>query len=183
MKGDYLTSSEWDKLLSKLPEPHKTVMQFCRLTACRIGTALGLMVSDVYDAEGKPKKRIYFPDAIVKGQNRGYSIDVSDKLRDVLIIYENPPHGFLFPSPYKADRHLSSRSVQLALKGIKKKVGLNHKNITTHSARISTLTDLAKKGIRWEVIRKISNHRNIQTLVNHYLIVSEDETKDAVNLI
>lgn len=116
MKSDVLSEKQWDKLLRKLPNPHKTIMAICRYTACRSCEALGLRVEDVYGADGNPKSKITFPARIRKGGKRSLSVRVSDKLYSFLKLYDAPKEGYLFPSRYKKGEPISYRLLMYNLK-------------------------------------------------------------------
>lgn len=182
MKVEILSEREWEKLFSKMPDPYRTALAICRYTACRSCESLGLRVEDVYGESGYPKSHITFPAKIVKGGKKAHSVEVSDKLYAALRMFNPPKSGLLFPSRYKENQSISYRALQGIIQNARKKCGLQHKKIGTHSARRSTLTEMSKKGIRLEVIRRISNHSRLDTL-KHYLEVSDEDLNIAVNVI
>ncbi len=97
----------------------------------------------------------------------------------MLSAYQPPEKGFLFPSLYRADRHLSRQAMDKAFRRALKKAGLENQGFSLYSARRGFITRLNEQGYDMKVIQKITGHRSLTSLIR-YIDVSEQQLRTAI---
>lgn len=180
MQAKVLSDEQWQKIFKKMNDPYLSILKISLLTACRSCEVLQLRVENCYE-NGKPLDFIHFPKDIRKGKRKDLILPVSENLRVVLLQYQQPESGYLFPSKYSGCKRVSYESYNLKLKTAAKLCGISGK-ISTHSARRSTLTKLNNQGFSLAHISKISGHSSLASL-QRYLDVSEKDINLMVNAI
>ena len=82
---------------------------------------------------------------------------------------------WLFPG---IDGHLSDRTLRAKVQKIRQPLGMR---FTPHTMRRTYLTSLYRKGVDPVVLAKIAGHKDVKTLVNHYLFLDEHDLAGAVH--
>ena len=151
-QAEILAPDQFAELLSELKNPHSTIAAICYFTSCRISEAVALKASDIVNG------RIQFRSATTK-ENRTKEVSVPKKLQDILAAAALPTDGYLFPSPRNADRPISTKAFDLALR--EKCDYLGWKGISTHSFRRSSITAMYRAGVDLKTIQQRSGHASI----------------------
>jgi integrase/recombinase XerD len=142
---------------------------------------LKIDVSHVYQnpTTRQPRDTIIYPGANRKDrQTRELSIHRALKL--MLSAYQPPESGFLFPSLYRADKHLSRQTADKAFRRAVKKAGLEHQGFSLYSARRGFITRLNEQGCDVKLIQRLTGHRSISSLMR-YVEVSDSQLKNAID--
>jgi integrase/recombinase XerD len=98
----------------------------------------------------------------------------------MLAAYEPPETGFLFPSLYRSNRHLSRQAMDKAYRRALKKAGLQNQGYSLYSPRRGFITHLNSLGFDIKVIQKLTGHKSLSSLVR-YIDVSESQLKNAID--
>lgn len=85
---------------------------------------------------------------------------------------------WLFPMATSVSGHLVGRSIRAALQRARKPLKLT---FTPHTMRRTYLTELYRRGVEPVVLAKIAGHANIDTLINHYLALDDQDVVRAVH--
>ena len=101
-----------------------------------------------------------------------------EDLRGLLIAYQHPERGYLFPGRW-GKGHINSDSAARILREAFEKVGIE--GGSTHSFRRTGLTQLSNAGIPLRVIQEISGHNNLEQL-QKYLEVMPEQVRGTVAL-
>lgn len=98
---------------------------------------------------------------------------IADSLSKPLSKYisQNPENKYLFSK----DEPLSTRNIQLLIKKIAKKAGIN-KKVTPHTMRHSYATHLFEAGENLLIIQQLLGHENLET-TKIYTHISQDQIK------
>jgi len=147
----------------------------CLYCCCRINEACTLNVNDVY-SKGKVRPELLIRKGNTKGKLATRSIPVIEDLRVLLIAYEHPERGYLFPGRWGRG-HINSDSAARILREAMERVGIE--GGSTHSFRRTGLTQLSNAGIPLRVIQEISGHNNLEQL-QKYLEVKPEQVRGAV---
>lgn len=87
---------------------------------------------------------------------------------------------WLFPSlsqdDIKGTKHISDRSMRHAVHGLQSPLGVQ---FSPHTMRRTYITTLWRKGVDLAMIAKIAGHASIQTTIDHYIIMENDDTLEA----
>jgi integrase/recombinase XerD len=147
----------------------------CLYCCCRINEACTLNVNDVY-SKGRVRPELLIRKGNTKGKLATRSIPVIEDLRGLLITYEHPERGYLFPGRWGRG-HINSDSAARILREAMNRVGIE--GGSTHSFRRTGLTQLSNAGIPLRVIQEISGHNNLEQL-QKYLEVKPEQIRGAV---
>jgi integrase/recombinase XerD len=97
----------------------------------------------------------------------------------MLKAYQPPEAGFLFPSLYKADKHLSRQAIDKAFRRAVKKAGLQNKGFSLYSARRGFITRLSEQGYDIKLIQQLTGHKSVNSLLR-YIEVTQEQLKNAI---
>jgi integrase/recombinase XerD len=97
----------------------------------------------------------------------------------MLSAYQPPVSGFLFPSLYRADKHLTRQAMDKAFRRAVKKAGLQNKGFSLYSARRGFITWLNNQGYDIKVIQRLTGHKSINSLIR-YIDVTDEQLKNAI---
>lgn len=173
-----LSQSEIQLLFSQGLQTNRDRALFgiCLYCCCRINEACTLNVNDVYDRKGKVRPELLIRKGNTKGKLATRSIPVIEDLRGLLIAYQHPERGYLFPGRHGRN-HINSDSAARILREAMERVGIE--GGSTHSFRRTGLTQLSNAGIPLRVIQELSGHRDLGEL-QKYLEVKPEQVKGAV---
>lgn len=149
----------------------KALMEVLYSTAGRIGEILALDRDDIkftdntgeiliYGYKGKAERKVYLTEQSVF-YLRQY-LESRDDDNEALFVSEKRPH-----------RRLSKRAVQLLLKDLGEKCGIE---AHPHKFRRTLLTDMSKRGANIQDIKEYAGHVNIETTML-YVVTSEKQVK------
>ena len=172
-----LSQSEIQLLFNQglLTDRDRALFGICLYCCCRINEACTLNVNDVY-SKGKVRPELLIRKGNTKGKLATRSIPVIDDLRVLLITYQHPERGYLFPGRW-GKGHINSDSAARILREAMERVGIE--GGSTHSFRRTGLTQLSNAGIPLRVIQEISGHNNLEQL-QKYLEVKPEQVRGAV---
>ena len=150
-------------------------------TGERPDAILKIDVSHVYINAGKrqPRDTVIYP-ACNRKDRKFRQVDTHRALKLMLAAYQPPESGFLFPSLYRADKHLSRQAVDKAFRRAVKKAGLENQGFSLYSARRGFITRLNEQGCDIKLIQRLTGHRSVSSLVR-YIEVSEAQLKNAID--
>jgi integrase/recombinase XerD len=157
-------------------ERSRALFGICLYCCCRINEACTLNVNDVYDRKGKVRPELLIRKGNTKGKLATRSIPVIEDLRGLLIAYQHPESGYLFPGRWGRG-HINSDSAARILREAFSRVGIE--GGSTHSFRRTGLTQLSNAGIPLRVIQELSGHRDLGEL-QKYLEVKPEQVRGAV---
>jgi integrase/recombinase XerD len=150
-------------------------------TGERPGAILKIDVTHIYQnpATRQPRETVLYPGANRKDrQTRELTIHRALKL--MLAAYQPPESGFLFPSLYRADKHVSQQAVDKAFRRAVKKAGLENQGFSLYSARRGFITRLNEQGCDIKLIQRATGHKSVSSLMR-YIEVSESQLKNAID--
>jgi integrase/recombinase XerD len=133
-------------------------------------------VNDVYNRVGRVRPELLIRKGNTKGKLATRSIPVIEDLRGLLLAYQHPESGYLFPGRWGRG-HINSDSAARILREAFSRVGIE--GGSTHSFRRTGLTQLSNAGIPLRVIQEISGHNNLEQL-QKYLEVKPEQVRGAV---
>ncbi len=159
---------------------HKLFLGIAWYTGERPEAILSLDVNHVYsDVSGRqPRDAVIYP-ASIRKDRQTREVFTHRALKLMLSAYQPPEKGFLFPSLYRADRHLSRQAMDKAFRRALKKAGLENQGFSLYSARRGFITRLNEQGYDMKVIQKITGHRSLTSLIR-YIDVSEQQLRTAI---
>jgi integrase len=94
------------------------------------------------------------------------------------------PGTWLFPKLSKKDKaksgrnHISDRYLRGALQKMREAMGIE---FTPHTMRRTYITMLWRKGIDLRTLSEIAGHKQIQTTIDHYIVMEPDDAIIAVH--
>ena len=118
-----------------------------------------------------------------KGNKQRYTVlspRLLEQLRGYYRVYR-PAGGWMFPSGFWPDRHLTTCSAMLAFDRAVKLAGLSH-NGGIHSLRHSFATHLLEAGVPLPVIQRLLGHSNLAT-TSRYLHVRREVIAELKGLL
>ena len=166
---------------SLITDSHKLFLAIAWYTGERPEAILSLDVNHVYsDAlRRQPRDKVIYP-ASIRKDKQTREIDTHRALKLMLSAYNKPPEsGFLFPSLYRENQHLSRQAVDKAFRRAVKKAGLEHQGFSLYSARRGFITHLNNQGYDIKLIQRLSGHRSIDSLAR-YIDVTDEQLKNAI---
>jgi integrase/recombinase XerD len=171
-----LTDSEITAIFSLFSERDRAIFAICLYCGCRISEALSIRAGDIGNGMITLRK------ANTKGKKGSRSLPISPNLEKILNNYIDSiasPNEYLFPGRF-GTKPLTTAYADLVLRQACQKLGF--KGISTHSFRRTALTRMHAAGVPLRTIQRISGHSSLAALA-FYLEVSEENIRDAVNLI
>jgi integrase/recombinase XerD len=141
---------------------------------------LSIDVKHVYSdvAKRQPRDTVLYP-ATNRKDKATREVPSHRVLKLMLSAYQPPDNGFLFPSLYKVDKHLSRQAIDKAFRRALKKAGLDNLGFSLYSARRGFITHLNNQGYDIKVIQKLTGHRSLTSLVR-YIDVTDDQLRSAI---
>ncbi len=164
-------------------ESHKLILDIGYYTGERWGAILRLQVEDIYS---DPIAGRIYPDITFRKETRKDNTTrqcpIASSLAVRLQIYQPPTTGYLFPSPYKADNHLSDRAADAAFRRAIDRVGFDGLGYSTHSTRRGLINRLHDAGMSIKVIQSITGHKSLSVLAG-YIDVSDEQRRSAIEVV
>jgi integrase/recombinase XerD len=159
---------------------HKLFLAFAWYTGERPEAILSMDVKHVYEdiARREPRDTVIYPLSNRKDK-RTRQVPSHWALQLMLSAYQPPESGFLFPSLYKSDQHLSRQAIDKAFRRALKKAGLQNKGFSLYSARRGFITRLNEQGYDIKVIQKLTGHKSIASLIR-YSDVTDEQLRNAI---
>lgn len=141
---------------------------------------LSIDVKHVYEniAQREPRDTVLYP-LFNRKDKRTREVPCHWALKLMLRAYQPPESGFLFPSLYRADKHLSRQAIDKAFRRAVKKAGLQNKGYSPYSARRGFITKLNEQGYDIKVIQKLTGHKSVSSLIR-YIDVTEEQMRSAI---
>jgi integrase/recombinase XerD len=133
--------------------------------------------SDVFRRQ--PRDTVLYPASNRKDKTTR-EVPTHRALKLMLAAYEPAETGFLFPSLYQCNRHLSRQAMDKAFRRALKKAGLENQGYSLYSPRRGFITHLNRLGFDVKVIQKLTGHRSLSSLIR-YIDVSESQLKNAID--
>lgn len=175
-QASLLNRKKYLQILEVLVNPrHRLIFTIGAYTAERWGAIRQLKISDAYNCDGSTKEYITFDKATRKGKRDTRQVKIHPELRRELNDYQLPIGTvFLFPSPVDGNRPITQDACDDFLRRAVAKLGLV--GISTHSTRRSAITNFYRQsGGKIAETKKFSGHRNVRTLIDHYVEVNPEE--------
>lgn len=168
-QASIFSDADFAKIRKNIPNPkHRLLFDIARWTGERIGAVRQLDVADAYDVNGNPRETINFRARTRKASRDGYrrtrECPVHPQLREILLAYNPPLSGYLFPGQNGA---LSYNSVYYFLNRAVERAGLEHKGYSTHSFRRTLITRLSERGVDVKTIQVITGHQDVKCLLRY----------------
>ncbi|MEG4458271.1 tyrosine-type recombinase/integrase [Microcoleus sp. N9_A1] len=160
---------------------YKLFLGLAWYTGERPEAILRIDVNHVYAdvAKRQPRDTVIYP-AYNRKDKKTRQVDTHRVLKLMLAAYQPPESGFLFPSLYRADQHLSRQAVDKAFRRAVKKAGLENQGFSLYSARRGFITRLNEQGCDVKLIQRITGHKSLSSLVR-YIEVSDAQIKNAID--
>ncbi|MEG4109005.1 tyrosine-type recombinase/integrase [Microcoleus sp. S13_C5] len=159
---------------------HKLFLAVAWYTGERPEAILSMDVKHVYEdvQKRKPRDTVLYP-LFNRKDKQTREVPSNWALKLMLGAYEAPESGFLFPSLYRTDKHLSRQAIDKAFRRALKKAGLQNKGFSLYSARRGFITRLNEQGLDIKVIQRLTGHKSINSLIR-YIDVTDDQLKNAI---
>lgn len=159
---------------------HKLFLAIAWYTGERPEAILSIDVKHIYKdiARCDPRDTVLYPSSNRKDK-RTREVPSNWVLKLMLRAYQPPATGFLFPSLYRADKHLSRQAMDKAFRCAVKKAGLQNEGFSLYSARRGFITRLNEQGCDIKVIQELTGHRSIKSLIQ-YIDVTDEQLKNAI---
>jgi integrase/recombinase XerD len=178
-----LTQSTYNQISNQfVTDIYKIFLAISWYTGERPEAILKIDVTHVYQNPTlrQPRDTVIYPGANRKDRQTR-ELPVHRVLKLVLSAYQPPTTGFLFPSLYRADKHLSRQAVDKAFRRAVKKAGLDHQGFSLYSARRGFVTRLTEQGCDVKLIQRLTGHRSVSSLMR-YVEVSDAQLKNAIDI-
>jgi integrase/recombinase XerD len=161
-------------------EKHKLFLGIAWYTGERPEAILCLNVNHVYEssAQRQPRDTIIYPGASRK-DNKTREVPTHWALKLMLAAYQPPESGFLVPSLYDQEQHLSRQAIDKVFRLAVQKAGLQHRGFSLYSARRGFITHLSEQGLNIKTIQSLTGHKSLSSLVQ-YIDVSDEQRKNAI---
>ena len=159
---------------------HKLFLAIAWYTGERPEAILSMDVEHIYEdvARREPRDTVLYP-SFNRKDKRTREVPNHWATKLMLRAYQPPASGFLFPSLYKADEHLSRQAIDKAFRRAVKKAGLQNKGFSLYSARRGFITRLNEQGYDIKTIQSLTGHKSINTLLR-YIDVTDEQRKNAI---
>jgi site-specific recombinase XerD len=138
---------------------HRIMLMLAYAAGLRVGELVQLKVEDLDPERGLIHVRGG------KGRKDRYTIlpkIILPLLHEYVMEYRIGPSGWLFPSGWKASRHLAIRSIQAVFEEAVKSAGIQ-KRATMHTLRHSFATHLLESGTDLRYIQELLGHQSSRT--------------------
>lgn len=183
-----LSDREILEIRRNLRHPHqKLFLDIARFTGERWGSLVQLSVNDVYEnpAASIPRPEITFQartrKATPDGRRITRQVPMHPDLQESLSKYTPPLSGYLFPG-HRGNEHLTFDAAEKFLRFAVMRAGLGGKGISTHSFRVTVITNLFERGGDLPTIKQFTGHSTIQNL-ERYVAKNTDRLKAVVGLL
>lgn len=165
-----------------LTESHKIFWALAWFTGERPEAILSMQVEHAYLSPQRrtPRTLILFPAANRKGGIDTREVPMHKNLELILKNYQPRVSGFLFPSLYRDECHLSRQAIDKAFRRALKKAGLEDEGYSLYSARRGFITRLDELGYSLRVIQSITGHRSLASL-GKYIEVSLEKRRNVID--
>lgn len=183
MFSQYFRQADMD-----LPEPVRTAAMLLPCCGLRGAEMVTLKLDQIHQAAvkmktGKTKQTLFFRFSGKGGKERNVPLmeEGVEILTGYLAGWRKRQRGpWLFPSPVvddvKGTKHVSDRSLRHAVHGLQVPLGIE---FSPHTMRRTYITTLWRKGVDLAMIAKIAGHSNIQTTIDHYIVMENTDTLEA----
>ncbi len=172
---------------SLISDKHKIFFDIAVFTGERWGAIAQLEVGDIYADASKiiPHNQITFRGCTRKkspdGSQSTRQVPIHPTLKEKLRAHRPPPYGYLFPNP-QGTNHISLRAADLFLRRAVEAAGLENRGISTHSTRRTFITQLYSKGVDIYVLKKLTGHKTLSSLLK-YVEIPQNRVNQAINLL
>lgn len=171
-----------------LQEPLRTAVMLLPCCGLRGGEIVKLRLDQIHKAavkmkNGKTKQTLFFRFQGKGGKER--SVPLMEEGVEILTGYlagwrKRQKGSWLFPSllqdELKGSKPISDRSLRQAVHDLQEPLGVE---FSPHTMRRTYITTLWRKGVDITLISKIAGHANIQTTIDHYIVMENDDTLEA----
>jgi len=185
-----LTEPELKRLLavvaqSRHAERNRLAFMLSHLAGLRVGEIAGLLVGDVFEADGVIRERLVVRASIAKGGHERV-VFLSDRLRHEIERFRRsgdkgkkskPNAPLLVTQKHSA---FSPNTLCQLMNRMYGAAGLD--GATSHSGRRWFITKLANSGVGTKVIMTLAGHKHMTT-TQRYIDVREDMMRAAVELL
>jgi integrase/recombinase XerD len=161
-------------------DSHKLFLAISWYTGERPEAILSMDVKHVYEnvERREPRDAVLYPSSNRKDK-RTREVPIHWALKLSLKAYKAPVEGFLFPSLYKPEKHLSRQAIDKAFRRAVEKAGLQNKGFSPYSARRGFITRLYEQGYGIRVIQRLTGHKTIDSLLL-YIDVTDEQLKNVI---
>ena len=172
----------------ELKEPVRTAVMLLPCCGLRAHEMVSLKLEQIHLANvkmqgGKTKKTLFLRFEGKGGKQRNVPLmeEGVEILTGFLAGWRKRQRGpWLFPSVSKTNRegtkHISTRGLRNSVQRLREPLG---EEITPHTMRRTYLTMLWRRKVDLNIIRQIAGHANIQTLLNHYIVMDQNDSLEA----
>lgn len=185
-----LTEPELKRLLAVVAqtrhaERNRLAFMLSHFAGLRVGEIAGLLVSDVFEADGTIRERLVVRATIAKG-GRERVVFLSDRLRHEIERFRrsmNDAKEGRSNTPLLITQKrtaFSPNTLCQLMNGLYVATGLD--GATSHSGRRWFITKLANSGVGTKVIMTLAGHKHMTT-TQRYIDVREDMMRAAVELL
>lgn len=185
-----LTDPEFKRLLAVVAQRKhaardRMALMLSHLAGLRVGEIAGLVVRDVFEADGSVREQLRVRSSIAKGGHERV-VFLGERLRREITRYRIAVTGM---AERQADAPLlltqkrtpfSPNTLCQLLGQIYRTAGLD--GSSSHSGRRWFITQLAHAGVSAKVIMMLAGHRNLTT-TQRYIDVRDDMMRAAVELL
>lgn len=186
------TMAEYSKIRKNIrSQKYKLLFDLAWFTGERWGALIQLKVSDIYEANGTPRKIITFRARTRKAvggkkkTQKTRQVPVHPTLHQAMLAY-NPDSDseWLFPSKKsftegETIKHITLRYADLMFRTAVEKAGLGSRGFSTHSSRRSFATHLAQNGVSLRIIQKLMGYTDLRML-SLYIDVTDEDLSGAI---
>lgn len=176
-----LTPQTYQQISNSLRgEKHRLFLGIAWYTGERPEAILSADVTHVYEnpAQRQPRDTIIYP-GINRKDKKTREVPTHWALKLMLAAYQPPISGFLFPSLYSKEQHLSRQAIDKAFRIAVEKAGLQHRGFSPYSARRGFITRLSENGLSVKTIQSLTGHKSLSSLVQ-YIDVSDEQRRNAI---
>jgi integrase/recombinase XerD len=161
-------------------ESHRLFFAISWYTGERPDAILSMDVKHIYEdaARREPRDTVLYP-LFNRKDKRTREVPNHWALKLMLSAYQPPAEGFLFPSLYRADKHLTRQAMDKAFRRAVKKAGLKNKGFSLYSARRGFVTKLNEQGYDIKVIQRLTGHKSLNSLIR-YIDVTDEQIRNAI---
>jgi integrase/recombinase XerD len=185
-----LTDPEIKRLLAvvaqrKHGERNRLALMLSHLAGLRVGEIAGLILQDLFEADGSVREQLRVRASIAKGGHERV-VFMSERLRREIIRYRDAMPGIAerdtnSPALLTQKHTAFSPNTLCQLMGqLCRAAGLD--GATSHSGRRWFITQLAHAGVSPKVIMTLAGHKNLTT-TQRYIDVRDDMMRAAVELL
>lgn len=163
-----------------LGESYKIFWALAWYTGEKLDAILNLDVLCVYQnpLQGKTRDTIIYHPSSCRKDKKIREVFVHRNLFSILSAYQPPSHGFLFPSLYTPERHVSYQALNKAFKRAVEKADLDKKGYSLMSPRIGFVTHLCETNAIY-IQHLLTGHASISSLIR-YIEVSDKQLRNTI---